>query len=257
MKTHAVAWLVATALVLGAGPVLAKKYTIEDLEALANSESWDELVSHLEDIAPAKRDKKWQGIAEKGAIGYVKNYKTDKNPLGGLFAADGLTKRYGLLKKSKPFMSLRAEVGLKGFEACFDMSWSGAECGDRFLPFIEADQGNAELAQKAAQLIIRKQFAYFSIPYYKLAVDWGKASKKVCTTPRLAEAVAAALGLPSDNKLVQPAQAVAEACFDHLKEGLTDKFAEGNSYFVENSCPLLKKKKALTKTQEAKCGGSK
>ncbi|MBT4762805.1 MAG: hypothetical protein HOO06_14005 [Bdellovibrionaceae bacterium] len=53
-----------------------KKYSLTDLEALQKSNSWKELLEHIEDVVPAKRDKKWNEILntalEKGLDDFIK-----------------------------------------------------------------------------------------------------------------------------------------------------------------------------------------
>lgn len=249
---------VALAAILAAGPALAeeKKYTIQDLEALAKSESWSELVQHLEDIAPAARDSKWQKIAERGILGQLDAMKADKNPFGALIWADSFTKRYPWLKKNKGFMKRRAEMGLKGFELCYDHSYSGAPCNERILPYVEADPGNVDFALKAGQLITRKQHHYFAMPLFALAVGWSKGAKKICEADRVSGAMLAALKLPqSYTAQVKAAQDVARACFGPFKRALLDGVDEKNSYFLTNACPLLREKKALDGRQAPKCKG--
>ena len=247
---------VGLAAILAAAPAAAeeKRYTMQDLEALAKSESWSELVQHLEDIAPAARDKKWQQIAERGILGQLDSMKSDKNPFGALIYADGFTKRYPWLKKNRGFMKRRAEAGLKGFELCYEHSYSGAPCNERFLPYVEGDPGNVEFALHAGQLVTRKQHHYFAMPLFALAVAWSKGAKKVCEADRLSGAMLAALKLPkSYTAQVKAAQEVARGCFGPFKRVLLDAVDEKNSYFLANACPLLQEKKALDARQAPKC----
>jgi len=228
-----------------------KKYTLQDLEALAKNESWSELTQHLEDVPPVKRNKKWEKVAEQGSIGSIKDFKDDRNPLGGLILADGLTKRYRFLKKSKAFMKVRAEVGLKGFKACFGHRYMTDTCAERLRPFVEADAKNYALAAEAAQLAIRSMHHYWAVPYYKLAYDRGK--KKACAIKRLNEAVTAALSLPPRDEKVKPAQELAKACFKQLKDAIVKEVATGSSYTRDNGCPVLKAKGVkLPKCERAK-----
>jgi hypothetical protein len=229
-----------------------RKYALEDLEALVKSESWDEASQHLEDVAPSKRDRKWQVVVEKTAVARLKAFKLDREPLGGVVAADGLTRRHGFLKKNKPFMQARAEIGLKGFERCFQLHWSPARCSDRLLPFVEADAGNLDLATKAAQLQMRNAFAYFAAPLWTLVAAWGKGSKNACTAERLDESVLAAMGLPASHQMLEPGMKVAEVCLAHLK-GKLQAAVLGGGYKKTNICALLKKKNAVG---NAKCGGA-
>jgi len=222
-----------------------KKYTMKDLEALVKSESWSELGGHLEDIAPAQRSERWKKIVEATALNLVQAEKADNDPFCGLVLADGMTKRFAFLKKSRPFMDRRAEVGLKGFEVCYAHSYSGGPCNERILPFVEADPGNVDFALKAGQLVIRNQNHYFSIPFFRLAVVWAKGEKKTCEASRLGEALYAALRLPASyTKLVADARETARTCWPTLRGGLLKQLAAADSsYLVANLCPVVKEQK--------------
>jgi len=111
-------------------------YTMADLLALESRESWGELIEHLEDVSPPNRDQKWEALAEKAAIQRLAGTGDNEQTL---FETEALLKRFAFLRKSKPFMKTRAEMGLKGFEACYDSSSSGAECTPRLLAFVDAD----------------------------------------------------------------------------------------------------------------------
>ncbi len=222
--------------VCGVARAEEKKYTMADLEALAKSESWAELLPHLEDIPPAQRNPKWQAVVERCAIGSIKGFKKDRNPLGALVHADGLTKRYTFLKKSKAFMSIRAEAGLKGFMACFEERYG--RCDERLLPFVEED-GSFDLAVSAAQLMMKHAAHYHALPFYKLAWDRGKA--RVCGAKRLAEAVLAGLSLPDDDKKVPLATSLAEACYAQLKDALL-KGSFSDKRYKTRVCPILKRR---------------
>ncbi len=55
--------ILITVLALSSLFTLAKKeYDIEDLKALEKSKNWDELLAHIEDVAPKKRTKEWNRI---------------------------------------------------------------------------------------------------------------------------------------------------------------------------------------------------
>jgi hypothetical protein len=229
-----------------------RKYTMKDLEALVKSESWAELVDHLDDLAPAERDAKWQQIAEKGAIGFIDTRKTDNDPLGALIAADRLGTRYKFLLKSKPFLAMRTRAGLRGFEACYRRSYSGAPCNERIVPFVEADRGNVEFALKAGQLVARNQHQHFALPLFRLAVTWGP--HKSCQAERVADAIIAGLKLPYGHAMALPGRDSAKACFGFgLRDRLLNELYSDSGYFLANACPLLKEKAALTKKQAEIC----
>jgi hypothetical protein len=56
---------------LAAGPALSAEeqtYTLQDLQALAQSEQWGDLRRHLKDVPPSRRDAGWNGLVEKACL---------------------------------------------------------------------------------------------------------------------------------------------------------------------------------------------
>jgi hypothetical protein len=177
----------------------------------------------------------------------------DRDPFSGLGAAEGLTKRYPELKKSKAFIEKRSEAGLKGFEACFKMTYTGQECVDRFLGFIDADASNNALALQAAKVVRRNQNAYVAAPFFKRAIVDGKDPG--CKDEDLKLSIVAALGLPSDDPRVGDAKSVAQTCWGALSDALSDELSRSAkaSYYFQNACPILKEKKMLSNIQSKQC----
>jgi hypothetical protein len=251
MRVLAVATLLCGLAV--AAPARAdKRYAIEDLEALVKSQSWDEAEQHLGDIPPSKRDARWKAVAEKTAIAQLRELDLEKSPLEAVTVADSYTKRFAALLQSRAFMQVRAELGLKGFETCLEANTVPEECSDHMLPFVEADKGNIDLAIKAAQLRQKHSYSYKTAALWRVAAEWGKGSKKVCTAYPMADAIAAAMGQPSDHEMVKPALRVADICFPYLKARLQQSAGSGEKHVKENICPLLKRKNDVGK---APCGG--
>src|SRR5262249_5223040 len=58
-------------LTLALALTLHATYEMADLKALEKQGSFKELVDHLEDITPSKRDKEWEGLAERGGAGWL------------------------------------------------------------------------------------------------------------------------------------------------------------------------------------------
>jgi hypothetical protein len=230
-----------------------KRYTIDDLEALVKSAAWDEAAQHLEDIPPSRRDARWQKVVEKTAIGQLRALDDlEKRPLEAVELADAYMKRLPFLAKNRPFMQVRGELGLKGFDKCNDLSWEKEKCTDLLLPFVEADAGNIDLATRAARLRAKQGYSYHASPYWRLVAEWGKGSKKACTTELLPESTLAAMALASGHEMLEPGLEVADLCFPYLKTRL--QAGAGESRATRNNiCPLLRKKNAVG---NAKCAGS-
>ena len=134
-------------------PVFAGSYEMKDLEALEKQESWQEALDHLGDIAPSKRDKTWERIAEKSAIGVMgaidpskegssRGYGSKVAPPRALAFADDFSAKYPVFKKSKTFMAARADAALKGFKYTFNNSshnMSDDPWLDQVKAFVQTD----------------------------------------------------------------------------------------------------------------------
>ncbi len=188
-------------------------YTLSDLRALESTKAWRELVEHLGDIAPAARDANWQALAEHGSTELLETLAIDQEPLHAAAVADELTKRFPTLTTSRSFMRKRAELGLRGFTACFQQSRSGVACTERLLGFVRSDPENHELAMDAGRLVSQRQFAYAAVPFFRVAVVGNADNGAMCDDEALKSATAAALtNLPGAHPLCADARKVLFAC---------------------------------------------
>jgi hypothetical protein len=180
--------------------IAAKPYTIIDLSALERNSAWEEIISHLEDIPPAERDAEWQRISEKAALGYTAALAKARDTYAAFLAVQELGRRHPHLMKLPEFTEKRAAVGLTAIESCFRQTWSGGECVELLLGFVDADPDNSELALRAAKLVRRSQNAYVAVPFFQRATG-GEKNAKACLDEDLRLAVIAGLGLPEDDRL--------------------------------------------------------
>lgn len=247
------------AVLLVSSPAFAdKKYSMEDLRALAKAGSWIELADHLLDIAPAKRTEEWDKLVETTGIKILETDATKDDPLLQVSAADAFTKQFPKLKKSKAFMAARAKAGIAGFGRCYENRYSYKFCTEKFLPFVETDKGNYKMAVTAGEMVARGHHPIASLPFFDLAVTW--AGTKVCKAERLDDAVTYSLALSPESDKVPRAQAIAKKCFKALRKRLVKDYKEdSNTYYRNAICGLLKAKKALSKKElaDSKCGKKK
>jgi hypothetical protein len=215
------------------------KYTIDDLQALDKQGAWQELYDHAGDIAPPKRDARWEGLLEHAMLGLLKSL--DARPLDAASLADRATRLYPQLKAQKPFMARRAEVGLRALELCEQADdGDGAPCAVRFLAFVDDDPSNTDLAWRAGALIAPKH-AVAAVPFLKRGL--GGANGKRCTDKVLAAPVVAALAAKPSDPVVADAKLVGgDWCWDALKETLVDHFSTGSENYRRNTCGFMKTK---------------
>jgi len=229
-----------------------QRYTLADLKALVSQRSYGEAVQHLSDIAPRERNADWLAVAVDAASGYV---GLPGEPAAKVFEIEDLDTRYPQLLTSPKYTKVRAEVGLRGYEACFARRASLDTCIERATRFLDADASNTELAFGLAKALRRNSNPYVSVPFFKRAVA-GSATSPMCKDDALRSAVLAGLGLPKDQDLASDARAIASGpCFDPLKpeilKGL-DAEVPGGPLHV-NTCEFMKAKRALDASQLRSC----
>ena len=252
--------LVAVCL-LFATPVHAKSYDLTDLEALAKQSAWQELLDHAEDVAPAQRTDRWAKLVEEAGTNVLADLETEKLTISALVRVDELTHRYPMLKKSKPFMAKRADIGMRAFERCFAASGEDnadtEACAQRLSGFSDGDPDNAELARRAIALIEKHLTANTSsaLPLYARLIG-GKKDAKDCGSGGAKRAVITSLELDKTDSRVAAAQGIAsKLCWDEMKEALVDALGQphANPHYFENSCGFLVEKKALGNLMTKRC----
>jgi hypothetical protein len=248
MRVSLVVGLMMVSLVARAEP-----YTMADLQALEKQGSFEELVEHLGDILPSKRDATWSGLAERGGAGYLAAVKIDQHSADKTLAwSDRLLQRFPLMKQSKLYMAKRAEIGLKAFGYTYGNYRHSAgddEWLDKLKDFVKADAVTPDLPQQAARKVQQYLVAYCAWPFWKLAIDKGAA---VCKDGDFQKSIVAAIG---DGLWKGETEPVAQnKCWNELKGPLTAELEKGSWDYRRNACPLLKAKGVtLTPEQAAKC----
>jgi hypothetical protein len=231
--------------------------TMVDLESLAKSHSWAELIARGTGVPPTNRTAQWNTLVIQAANGVLETPGLiDDVPKTIGFLTTAL-ETYPFLRNDGQFMTSRSQLGLAAFETCFrDNDDDPSKCNDRFKPFISADQTNEPFAFAAGALVSRN-FSNKSVamPYFYWALKSGKLSTK-CGAAAVKDALVASFELDSSRSEVKQAQEIAfGSCWPTLK-GDTDTIAAltSDDAHLRNSCAgLLAHKAALSSTRELKC----
>ncbi len=232
----------------------AAPYELADLKALETQQGWRELVDHLGDIVPSKRNDEWKGLAERSLVALLDTLevKDEHKAQEMLNQIDEQLKRWAFLKQSKPFLARRADVGLKAFAITFGSSRHNA--GDdpwreRLKDFVAADTVTADLPLRAGKLVTSRLVADAAIPFFKPAL--AKAGKPLCRDADVQKALVASW---LEGTYREDATAMTDTCFDELKPRLTAELAKASYGARKNSlCPYLLTKKAVPDEQKMKC----
>lgn len=223
----------------------AKKYSMKDLKALEAKRAWRELLAHLQDIAPAKRNAAWEALLEKSVTEFA-NTEAKDHPIQVMILLHEVVQDYPELKKSKEIMARRAELGIKGLKECYRQSYGGVDCTDFAFKFAEADPDNRKLALAMAKLVVARQYDYVGIPLFVMALK-DRPGDAACTDEHLGKAVVAGLGLPPKDEMQKGARTIAtDLCWDGVRATVVEALIKDpTGYYRTHACELLSAKGEL------------
>jgi hypothetical protein len=232
----------------------AATYEMADLKALDKDQSWRELVDHLTDVAPSKRDAEWKAMAERACSG-VLDPAALKDPASGeraLDQMDELMKRFGWLKDSKVFMSKRAEVGFKAFGWTFSDSRHSTGDDpwlDRLKAFVAVDALTPDIALRGAKAVTSRLVPVVAFPMFKTAL--AKGGKPLCKDAELQQSV---LGAVTEGVWKSETGEVLTTCWDEMKSVILAEVlkADATRTLQLKLCPVLVERNALSPADKKK-----
>ena len=231
----------------------AATYELADLKALDKDQSWRELVDHLNDIVPSKRDAEWKAIAERACSGVLepslKDAATARRTLDQL---DELMKRFGFLGQSKAFLAKRAEVGLKALGWTFSESRHSSG-DDPWLEgvnaFVAADSVTPDLPFRALKLVTSRLVAVVAFPLVRTAL--AKGGKSVCKDADVQKSL---LGALSEGAWKTESGEAITTCWDEMKPLILAEVLKPDATrtLQLKLCPALVERKGLTPEDKKK-----
>lgn len=232
----------------------AATYEMADLKALDKDQSYRELVDHLLDILPSKRDAEWKAIAERACVAVIdpNEVKDAASAQRSLDRMDELMKKFGWLKESKTFLARRADVGLKAMGWTYSNSrHSSSEDPwlDNLKAFVAADQQTADLPLRALKLTNSRLVAVVGFPFVKTVL--AKGGKNACKDNDVQQSV---LGAITEGSWATEAAEVTTTCWDELKPLVIAETVkpEQTRTMQLKLCPVLTAKNAVTTDQVKK-----
>ena len=239
------------------------KYTLKDLKALIAQKGYQEVLQHLDDVAPSDRSQEWVDVAGQAAAGYLADAEDDqKLPMMVQFE-----KQYPTVLKSQAYARARLDAVPKAFGKCYEHAGSryGGEasrlegfdkCNEIGKKFIDSDPTNAALALAIAKVPARTSFPHKALPLFKIAITVaGKSSATVCKEPDLARGVINSLHF-AGGKTLEETDEIATTCWASVKKPLIDELKKSESdSFKTNACALAGAQKDFGKDEKAACAG--
>ena len=220
------------------------RYTMADLQKLGDQGAWQELSGRLGDIAPSARNKAWDALAEKSAIGLLRDATKSQQPREDIAIAEGMLKQYPGLGQSRPFMSERATVGIEAFRQCFRDSYNGEWCLRELDSFVAVDATNGDLAYRAGKLARLNLRDWTATPFFDAAITNNAALATICADNDVLLAVKAAMYLPEfdNNKKFRDAgvKLAGTHCWTQIGAALVTEIKDGNACYFKNACPTLR-----------------
>ena len=241
--------LIAT--ILCGAPAFAesKNYSMADLDALAKSKSFHELVEHLRDIPPAQRNAHWNSLVDQTATGLMTE-ETDS--VKKIRLASNLRKQFPRLENSPILGAKESFKELSDFELCYNtLDDDGDYCTRQLRSFVQGQKKNGALAQKAGALVSRKMAAWVSLEFFRIGLEAGE--KAICTDSSLANSVENGFNQTEGEGLKNATTIARTYCWDNLKQQLVDALTSSNKDYQKAICPIALEKNSLKGLREAKC----
>lgn len=237
------------------------KYTLKDLKALIAQKGYQEVIQHLDDVAPSDRNQEWIDAAGQAFAGYLADAEDDQK----LQLMVSFEKQYPTVLKSPAYTKARLDAVPKAFGKCYEQAGSryGGEserlegydkCNEIGKKFIDSDPNNAALALAIAKVPARTSYPHKAIGLFKIAITVaGKGSATVCKEPDLARGVVNSLHFAS-GKTLEETNAVATTCWATVKKPLFEEIKKTESdTFLNNACALASAQKDYGKDDKAAC----
>lgn len=253
--------LLAAALVCSTSVARAGQLHMADIQALAKSAAWAELLAKATDVVPSERDVAWNELVTKAAVARVNDAAlTDRNITD---ECESLLQVYPVLASNREFMEARGRRGVVAFGGCFRDAYDLEVCLTRARAFVNADPKNTTLAKDMGLLVARHaapkapavEFFHKAVTAARTGDDpGGKGMKELCGKPELADATASALaGFDGDNVFVAKAQDLTDWCWAYIEHDKFVKAVLDSERGFANACPTLLVKKAVSGTRAKKC----
>ena|GEM_PF-1540311 len=240
----------------------ADKYAMKDLKALIAQKGYQEVLQHLDDIAPSDRNQDWIDVAGQAVAGYLPTAEdSEKLPL-----MVQVEKQYPMIIKSSAYLKARLDAVPKAFGKCYSEAGSAYGGQDERLAgydkciaiakkFIESEPTNAALALALAKAPAKTSYPHKALGLFKIAITMaGKSSATVCKEPDLAGGIINSWHF-AGGKALEETNDVAATCWASVKAPVFVelKKKDVSETFQMNACALASAQKDYGKDDAATC----
>lgn len=222
-------------------------YTIEDLQALERTKSYEEFLNHALDIRPSQRDDQWQEMVSHMATSFIteKSSKNQYTLKSFQFIEDLFN--WPNLREDKLFGQLRTDFGLSFLSQCFEKHIKNKlECTKLAQTFWHNSLDKIRVGSGIGLLYSKYEINEYDLwEYYKYAIN-SDFSQYYCSRKDVQEIVINRLSLeisfeydtkPTLNKLEK---LINKACLNSLAPLLKDSLKSKNIVLSTLSFQLLR-----------------
>ncbi len=206
-KSSLTPWLLCSLLLTSSVMASEARYGFEDLQALEQQESWEELVSHLKDIKPTERNEQWQNLAEVASIGYLKHVIKSEEAGNAITEASSLVARFPMLKQSPTFNQLFSDQMVKAFKPCVD--YNIESCIADYAALVSTMQIDSTTLKTQGLSVYQHVSKTLAVPFFAELV---KRDNQYCENSQIAYSFLYTLDLPKHGNFPLAKSAALEHC---------------------------------------------
>lgn len=168
-------------------------YTMEDLQALSDAKNWSELLAHVGDIRPSQRNKDWQILVEKGAVGAFDGYVAAGATDNALGLGQHLLATYPFLSESQSFTQGFTKQLIPAAQPCIQYSMEG--CVENYGKLMVTLSPSGELSFEEGTKVFQAVSKSLAVPFFASAVNH---SAQYCSNETVANALLYTLDRPKN-----------------------------------------------------------
>lgn len=222
---------------------LKKVYNIEQIQKLEEQEIWEDVITHLEDIDPLKREDEWQRLLENSVYEYMRDLDRRQEHQKAGEVANDVFEKYKTLKRSDRAMKLRNKLLIHRIKACYQSREPMEDCRPKALGMIEYHpKYRAEMGFEVGKLVTYYRWHRAALPFFDIALQ-DDVREDYCAEERLGLAVVNGFAGSDTDPNTKLAAELADKCFPQLKESLAKELSANpkGTQFASALCSLFKR----------------
>lgn len=170
-----------------------ERYTLEDLNALKATQSWQELLAHANDIRPSKRNKDWQKLVEQAAIGLFSQSLQAGDSGKAIYLGQEVLQTYPFLSQSKSFTISFSQALVNAAQPCIRYSSEG--CVENYGHLLATLSPAADVSFAEGVKVFQNVSKSLAVPFFASAT---KQSAQYCSEEKVANALLYTLERPQN-----------------------------------------------------------